>query len=181
MRSGEVIVFIDGEMSVGWHGERAWGEQGLGPRVGCIYIRSEASARVINTCISEGYREVVDMQRQVVSEARHVDQDVNRAWEVPRGKVRVKQDTVALRVREGGNAVISLPRLLGDSLQGRGDTRSCRLRDRCMRFIIFVYAIQYTSNTYVKKEYIWLNYYGTNSWMKEESVKSVWTGLQLVR
>lgn len=54
-----MIVFIDGEMSVGWHGdklrgwfgERAWnrrGEQGLEPRVGCIYIRSEASARVIN-------------------------------------------------------------------------------------------------------------------------------------
>lgn len=80
-------MFIDGEMSVGWHGdelrgwfgEREWGEQGLGPRVGCIYIGSEASASVINTCISEVYREVVDVQRQVVSEARHVDQDVNRA------------------------------------------------------------------------------------------------------
>lgn len=54
MRLGEVIVFIDGEVSVGrhgdelrgWFGERAWGEQGLGPRVGCIYIGSEASARV---------------------------------------------------------------------------------------------------------------------------------------
>lgn len=41
-----MIVFIDGEISVGWHGdelrewigERAWGEQGLGPRVGCIII-----------------------------------------------------------------------------------------------------------------------------------------------
>lgn len=56
MKSGEVIVFIDGEISVGWHGdelrgwfgERAWREQGLGPRIGCIYIRSEASASVIN-------------------------------------------------------------------------------------------------------------------------------------
>lgn len=51
-----MIVFIDGEMSVGWYGgelrgwfgERAWGEQGLGPRVGCTYTRSEASCSVIN-------------------------------------------------------------------------------------------------------------------------------------
>lgn len=65
----------------GWFGERAWREQGHEPRVGCmsIYIRGKASASVINTCISEGYREVVDVQRQEVSEARHVDQDVNRA------------------------------------------------------------------------------------------------------
>lgn len=57
-----MIVFIDGEMSVGWHGEelRGWlgnrrGEQGLEPRVGCIYIRSEASASVINNARPRDY------------------------------------------------------------------------------------------------------------------------------
>lgn len=103
------------------------------------------------TCFCDGYREAVDVQHQVMSEARHVDQDVNRAWELPRGQVRVKQDSIALRVREGGDAEVSLPRLPGDPLRGRGGMRSCWLGDWWMRFVIFVYATQHIADSNVNK------------------------------
>lgn len=79
-------MFIDGEMSVGWHGDglgngrRIGGESKALGRGLVVFISVVKHQLGLGTrCISEGYREVVDVQRQVVSKVRHVDQDVNRA------------------------------------------------------------------------------------------------------